>query len=1610
MADNSQEAASPKNERVYAEAGEDAETRAARRELKQSSISDPPTSVGDLASDSVDERAARPETPADAVSDSQDEKLKDHVPSPKKKRAHDQLDGSIDVEQNDANSVTSTESNRDRASRLEPEKKRHREEDSTRVVSNSSSTADLQPATEETANSPKIPTASVLPQTSSSAFSASGFGKLATGSSPFASLGTSQSSIFSSSIGSSALSSGTGLGASTSQPAPAVTMPKLTFGSMNSASPFANLSSGFGGASLGSPFSTGKGLESFASPLAKPLQSEKPAKPFGAPESDAEEEEEEDAEREDESESNEQERAPSPEKELEEKKRIKLHKVEVDDGEAGEATLLSVRAKMFYHDKEAGWKERGAGMLKINVPQACIEFDENGSPILGSFDASSLEGDDGEDDKAQVHKVVRLLMRQDQTHRVILNTAILPAMNFQEKASLKSVGILFTAFEGEQAKPVSITMRGYSRLVTWEEISNSNTILSAEYINLLNSKCPQTSLHSEQRNTDARKRIRKEDLTLDEDEHQKLLLDTPEKKPGNKRRNTGHKKQDKKDGPDSSASSPIPWTEALQDLERVHRALNLVYTFCSSRKHVITTFDTLRPAVESHIKRTLRIQDVAQMVALRPEAMKFEYTNELMLQLNTRGAQRDDVFKSSQGFMSQMPAHDVSVGGLTGNERLGDEADDQAAMNGREVLYLEFIDGDLKRQVLDRETGEPTRPTQKLRKEKLKMPVYGQKQMMQLIERRNQKFAIAINDFLKKCTDDGEDPEKALHERAEHYIPKLAPKEPRSINRTASTIPDSIPHERQSISEILLQLKESEWYSGQIVPDGHRVFEPQSPKYGGLKFLLSQELVNALYNAKHITQFYTHQAEALNGLHEGKNIVISTSTSSGKSLIYQLPVLHALERDTNSRALYIFPTKALAQDQKRSLKDILAFMPSLDQVLVETFDGDTPMNLRDVIREEARIIFTNPDMLHLTILPQEQRWRTFLKNLKFVVVDELHYYNGQLGSHVAFIMRRLRRICAAVGNRHVQFISCSATVANPEEHFKLIFGVSNVCLIDYDGSPSGRKEFLCWNTPFKEPGDPTSGRGNTKFECARLFCALLLRGVRIIAFCRVRAQCEALTNAIKQELRELGRPECSNLVMGYRGGYTARDRRKIEAEMFEGKLLGIVATTALELGIDIGTLDCVLTWGFPYTIANLRQQSGRAGRRTKDSLSILVGDSFPTDQHYMNNPDELFSKPNCELRVDLDDILIREGHIQCAAYEMPIRQDEDMQFFGQDLPQICQERLVKDELGFFHCHDRFRPHPAKYVAIRDAEDEHFAVIDITNGRNEVLEELEASRATFTIYDGAIFLHQGNTYLIRDFLPDKGMAKVERVNVEWSTMARDFTDIDPVEIEAIRTIPRSSCHAYYGSIKIQQNVFGFFKVDKRGRIIDAVQVDNPPVIRHSKGMWLDIPRQVLELLQDRQFNAAASIHAAEHVIMSLLPAFVISLPGDVRTECKVALKEFAKKETKRKRPARLTFYDAKGGANGSGVSTKAFDHIDHLLERALKRVEECCCQQGCVECVASEICKESNEVISKAGCLVILRSLLGVEVGKDNLQPGPEELTSLGIETITFATPIPMKRT
>ncbi|KAL8731419.1 MAG: hypothetical protein Q9166_003394 [cf. Caloplaca sp. 2 TL-2023] len=1046
--------------------------------------------------------------------------------------------------------------------------------------------------------------------------------------------------------------------------------------------------------------------------------------------------------------------------------------------------------------------------------------------------------------------------------------------------------------------------------------------------------------------------------------------------------------------------SSIPWPDEFTKLEKTHRALNLVYTFCCTRKNLATTFETIKKAVEGHIKRDLLIQEVACIKALIPRAINFAYVDEASLQVAVLG--EEDGIKG--GRAKEFRWLELSK---------KDDGSRETGQN-KELLLFEFIDGDLKRQVTNAKTGEPTKPFRKLREEDLKMPVYSHKQMMKLIEKRNTKFTSAINAFLNDCAaKDKVDALQALREQSEMYIPVSSECQRATPAPTAARPPPTIPKERESIPEIIGQIKALEWYTGQIVPDGHRVFDPQPPIFGDLKFQLTQNLVNALYNTRGVTQFYSHQAEAINNLYDGYNVIVATSTSSGKSLIYQVPMLHELERNPNARGMYIFPTKALAQDQRRSMKEMLCFMPGLEETIVDTFDGDTAMSDRNMIRDDGRIIFTNPDMLHITILPQEDKWRTFLQNLRYVVVDELHVYNGLFGSHVAFIMRRLRRICAAVGNRHVKFISCSATVANPEEHMRTIFGVDNIQLTDFDGSPSGRKEFLCWNTPFKDPADPSSGRGDTMAETARLFCQLILRGVRVIAFCRVRKQCEILITAVRNEAAALERQDLAASVMGYRGGYSSQDRRRIEREMFDGKLMGIVATNALELGVDIGSLDAVITVGFPYTIANLRQQSGRAGRRNKDSLSVLVGDCFATDQYYMDNPDEIFTKPNCELQVDLTNMLVLEGHIQCAAFEMPIRPDEDQIYFGKQLPEIAEERMVKDPLNFYHCNERFRPHPSKCVAIRDTEDGHFAVVDITNNRNMVLEEVELSRAFFTIYEGGIFLHQGHTYLVREFSPDKHIAKVTLVKVDWTTQQRDYTDIDPIETEAIRRLPLPSMsRAFYGAIKIHQNVFGFFKIDKKRRILDAVQVDNPPIEIFSKGLWLDVPKRALEILDSRRLNVAAAIHAAEHAILSLMPQFVISMPGDVRTECKVAIKEFAKKETSRKRPARLTFYDAKGGASGSGISTKAFEFVDILLVRAVERVGACHCTEGCVECVCSERCKEQNVVMSKAGSEVILKCLLGREgeIDVENLPWGPDdERAPAGIETVVVAGEVPMAR-
>ncbi|KAL4979908.1 hypothetical protein BDW66DRAFT_156953 [Aspergillus desertorum] len=1545
----------------------------------------------------------------------------------KKKRSRDQLDrdeAKVEEKAEKAEAKISSESGASAEKTAatattegEPEKKRHRDESrerdpaplpsafaNTSSVSPFANTSSVSPFGSMTTSTSKQPE-DAKPATSPSAFASSSLAAFAgSEQSPFGSLGASTPSVFK---------------ASTESTAAAIDKPAATgFAAAAKQSGFAGLGggfSGFGGGFGAAAASSGGGLTSFAATSGSVLLGSSSAKPFGV-QTDSDEDEGKDDEEE-----------SGPVEFEQDKTDDRFYERQIETGEEEEKTYFSCKAKLF-HFSNKEWRERGLGTFKVNVKVT-----------------------DGIEDK----KGARMIMRADGVGRVMLNTPLFKGMKVGDAAghepkSTKQIHLaslednrsvplllrymialhlplnqsaLFRSWLYRNSEPrdcVFFSARLESTLSHHSSLADNTVPLhpqwGAQMAGQKTKRTPYSAGVGPVGNQNHDKQAEsQQNLTTD------ASATTPQKQQSvgytiaakRKRETAQSETTDSTSAPKQPGKRPkklvastkkqqpprkpfFSWPDHFKRLSRTHRALNLIYTFCCTRKHFATTFDNIKKAVQAQSGTVLTVEDVARIQVLIPRAVRFEYVDKARLDVLSAG-EREEV----KGWAA------AEVDGVT------------------HALLFEFLDGDLRKERKGTTAGTRDKD------DDLRMPVYSQKQMLSLIEKRNGKFADAVDAFLVKCEDEGVDAVERLEAEKDGFIPVL-PDRP-------------IPKDRKTMTEIIEEIRSLDW-----------AFDAQPAVYGDLKFALSQDLVNALYNTKGITRFYSHQAEAINHLYDGQNVIVSTSTSSGKSLIYQVPMLHELEQDSSSRGMYIFPTKALAQDQKRSMQELLQYLDNLQGTMVETFDGDTPMAIRNVIRDEARIIFTNPDMLHITILPQESSWRTFLQHLKFVVVDELHVYNGLFGSHVAFIMRRLRRICAAVGNQHVRFISCSATVANPEEHMRAIFGVDNMQLIDFDGSPCGRKEFLCWNTPFKDPGDPTSGRGDSVGEAARLFCQLILRGARVIAFCRARKLCEILLQAVRNECIRLERPEVGNMIMGYRGGYSPQDRRRIEAEMFRGQLLGIVATNALELGVDIGSLDAVITLGFPYSISNLRQQSGRAGRRNKDSLSILIGERYPTDQFYMRNPEELFSKPNCELQVDLSNELVLEGHVQCAAFELPINPEDDQVYFGPQLSEFASTRLVRDAMGFYHCHERFRPQPSRCVPIRDTEDQHFAVIDTTNAKNVVLEEVEASRAFFTLYEGGIFLHQGQTYLVKELNPDRFFARVVRVTVDWNTMQRDYTDIDPVETENMRLITSPSTttttntrspkreeekaiRAFFGPIRIHAVVYGFFKIDKRGRILDAVAVDNPPITIMTKGMWLDVPKVALEILESRRLNIAAAIHAAEHAILSLLPSFVISSPGDVRTECKVAKKELGKdlkrvlrrgggdgdnddipmlKPPHRQRPARLTFYDAKGGSCGSGIARKAFEFIDSLLKRAVARIEACVCAtpKGCLECVCDERCKEMNSVMSKAGAGVVLRCLLGWEVdvealpwGEVNEDDGGEigELAG-GLETVVLAREVPCR--
>jgi len=756
-------------------------------------------------------------------------------------------------------------------------------------------------------------------------------------------------------------------------------------------------------------------------------------------------------------------------------------------------------------------------------------------------------------------------------------------------------------------------------------------------------------------------------------------------------------------------------------------------------------------------------------------------------------------------------------------------------------------------------------------------------------------------------------------------------------------------------SAFLQQLIAQPTYRGQIAHVEH--IPSRRASYGKLNQPLPDNLQDCL-DRRGLSSLYTHQAEAVNNLRQGKNVMVSTSSASGKTLCYNIPVMETLSAEKSSRAIYLFPTKALAQDQLRGLREL--FCPSLFNIEeAATFDGDTPQAERAEIRRRARIILTNPDMLHVGILPNHQNWSRLLRNLKYVVVDEAHAYRGVFGSHVAFVLRRLRRLCEYYGS-NPQFIFCSATIANPREHAERLAGLPFE-VVDNDGSPHGGKDFVFWNPPLLDEGK--TARRSANSEATDLFTELVKSDIRSLTFARSRRLTELIYSYSRRKLAEDSIP-LSRKIKPYRAGYLPKDRRQIEQEFFDGRLTGLVATTALELGVDIGDLDATVLTGYPGSIASTWQQAGRSGRRSERSLSFLIGLDNPLDQYFMRHPEYFFEKNFENALINPMNPYILRAHLLCAAWELPLTvADED--FFGS---AWSRERAELEGLGLLKERNKkwyLSPaisYPAQGINIRSTSGENYAVIDAST--NSLLETVEGSVAFFQIHPGAIYLHQGEAYLITELDLDGHTAYAEPTNAAYYTQTKELTDLRI--LKAIRMRRCGQTEVYLGEVEVTTTVVGFKKKSQfTEEVIGEEPLTLPPQRFPTVAVWFDLSPEAVAKIDKAQLDFAGGLHAAEHAAIGVLPLFALCDRNDIGGVSTPLHPDTAK--------AQIFIYDAYPG--GIGIAEKGFDLIEELWQATLRAIIECPCLEGCPSCIQSPKCGNNNKPLDKKAARILLEGLL-----------------------------------
>ena len=762
-------------------------------------------------------------------------------------------------------------------------------------------------------------------------------------------------------------------------------------------------------------------------------------------------------------------------------------------------------------------------------------------------------------------------------------------------------------------------------------------------------------------------------------------------------------------------------------------------------------------------------------------------------------------------------------------------------------------------------------------------------------------------------------------------------------------------------TDFIHHLKSQRFYKSQIA-HVERI-SARKARHGRLKKPLPPLLQDALKRVG-VEKLYTHQAQAINTVREGHNVVVATSTASGKTLCYNLPVLEAIITDWRARALYLFPTKALAQDQIRSLRELTS--RDLRDVRFGTYDGDTPRSARARLRKSASIILTNPDMLSLGILPNHTLWAHFFKNLKFVVIDEAHVYRGVFGSHVACVIRRLHRLCQHYGSSP-QFICCSATIANPGEHVERLTGVS-VIVVDDDGSPTGSKDFVLWNPPFVDL--TRTARRSANSEATSIFVEMVKQGVRNITFTRARRVAELILLYARQALAREA-PQLVSLVKSYRAGYLPQERREIEQELFSGQLLGVTATNALELGVDVGSLDATILVGYPGTIASTWQQAGRAGRGVRHSLAVLIGLDNPLDQFFMRHPRGLFGRSHEHALINPGNVHILEKHLPCAAHELPLSNErspnglDDEALFGPGFVEAMigleREGILEYRNGRWY-YMGFG-YPAEEVNIRSISGGSVRLLNDAEGYR-ALEEIELTTAFSRVHPGAIYLHQGESYLVTDLDWEMGLAYLRPVEVNYYTLPREINDVSIIRSLGHQQLPASM--AYLGQVRVTEQVVGYKRVQQFTETTLGVEyLDLPAQSFETVALWFDVPPEVAQRVIRRRLDFHGGLHAVEHAAIGILPLFAMCDRLDIG-----GLSTPNHPDTGQ---AQIFIYDAFPG--GVGIAEKGFELLTELWKATLEAISECPCESGCPSCVQSPKCGNNNEPLDKEAAVLILRGLL-----------------------------------